>query len=100
MRRWTDKSEVAGEIRRVLIAALGLDLSEDELSYSDNLHELVAMDSVAVIGFVVALEKEFGIRFEPEWLGLQRLTDLPSLVDYVWQRAAGSAPGGGEQRQA
>lgn len=92
----SDRSGIAQQIRRVLIDALGLDLREEELGYSDNLQELVAMDSVAVIGFVVALEKEFGMRFEPEWLDLERLTDLPSLADYIRRRATGPVPDSGE----
>ena len=86
----TYRSDIARAIRRVLIDALGSDLLEEELGYSDNLRELLAMDSVAVIGFIVALEKEFGVTFEPEWLDLERLTDLPTLADYIHRRTTGS----------
>lgn len=100
MNNWTEKSGIAREVRRVLIDALGLELREEELSYSDNLHDLVAMDSVAVVGFIVALEKKFGMRFEPEWLDLERLTDLPSLADYICRRATMPDPDGGRPAQA
>jgi len=90
MSHLTDSTGIAQRIRRVLIEALRLDLSQEELGYSDHLHDLVAMDSVAVIGFIVALEKEFGVTFEPEWLDLERLTDLPTLADYIHRRTTGS----------
>jgi acyl carrier protein len=49
---------------------------------------VVGLDSLAVIEFVAALEKEFGITLEPELLRLDFVSDLPQLARYIEDRAA------------
>jgi acyl carrier protein len=75
-------------IRRVFVESLQLNLSEQELEYGSNLDELAGMDSVAVIEFVAALEKEFGITLEVEMLQLEFIRDLDELAPYIDQRVA------------
>ena len=70
-------------IRRVFIHSLHLNVSEQEFSYEDQLDEAVGLDSVAVLDFIAALEKEFGIEFEPEMLTIEVVRDLAQLSGYV-----------------
>jgi acyl carrier protein len=85
-----DESEIASRIRKVLIDALSLNLEEEDLRYSEKLDELVGLDSLAVLEFVTALEKEFGITIEPEQLELEVLRDPNKLAAYI---AARTGPG-------
>ena len=86
--------ETVDRIRRVFIDSLHLNLREEDLHYEDKLDESVGLDSVAVLDFVTALEKEFQITFEPEMLTIDLVRDLKELTAYVDERVARSAPGG------
>ncbi len=70
-------------IRRVFIESLHINLDERDFSYDSKLDESVGLDSVAVLDFVTALEKEFGITFEPEMLTIDFVRDLKQLAAYV-----------------
>jgi acyl carrier protein len=73
-------------IRRVFIESLNLNLREEDFSYETKLDEAVGLDSVAVLEFVTALEKEFGITFESERLTIVLVRDLKELTAYVDER--------------
>jgi len=75
-------------IRRVFIESLHLNLREEDFSYEAKLDEAVGLDSVAVLEFVTAIEKEFGIVFEPEKLTIVVVRDLKGLAAYVDSRTA------------
>jgi acyl carrier protein len=77
-----------GRIRRVFIESLHVNLREEDFSYETKLDEAAGMDSVAVLEFVAAIEKEFGITFEPEMLTIKVVRDLKELAAYVDQRTA------------
>lgn len=85
-----DQYGIASRIRRVLIDALSLNLEEKDLRFSQKLDELAGLDSLAVLEFVTALEKEFGITIEPEQLQLEVLRDPERLAAYI---AARMGPG-------
>ena len=70
-------------IRRVFIAALHLNLREEDLPYEQKLDEAAGLDSIAVLEFVAALETEFRIEIEPELLEIDLLRDLPRLASYI-----------------
>jgi len=73
------------EVRAVLAQSLGL--PEGEGTGAESLHDAFAMDSVALLEFVVALEKRFAISIEEEWLDIEHLLDFPALADYIRQRS-------------
>jgi acyl carrier protein len=74
-------------IRRVFIDSLHLNLREEDVSYEAKLDEAVGLDSVAALEFVTAIEKEFGITFEPEKITIELVRDLEGLTAYVDRRA-------------
>jgi acyl carrier protein len=78
--------ETVDRIRRVFLESLHLNLSEEDLRYEDKLDEAVGLDSVAVLEFVAALEKEFEITFESEMLTLDLIRDLQRLAICVDER--------------
>lgn len=84
--------DTADRIRRIFVTSLHLNLSEADLDYEQRLDELVGLDSLAVIEFVAAIEKEFGITMEPELLRLDFVRDLPQLAAYVEERVARARP--------
>lgn len=73
-------------IRRVFVDSLGLNLNEADLDYKRKLDEYAGLDSIAVLEFITALEKEFGITIEPELLRLELVRDLQELSAYVETR--------------
>jgi len=80
--------ETMGRIWRVFVESLNLNLTGEDLSYEAKLDESVGLDSVAVLDFVTALEKEFRITFEPEMLNIDVVRDLKELAAYVDQQVA------------
>lgn len=78
----TDKN-VKSKIRRVMINTLELNLKADEIGDSTNFDDLFGLDSIAVIEFVIALEKEFEITIESEYLDSKSLKNLDGLSAYI-----------------
>lgn len=75
--------DTMNRIRRVFVESLHLNLSPLDLDYEHKLDEFAGLDSLAVLEFVTALEKEFGITIEPELLRLDFVRDLPQLASYI-----------------
>jgi acyl carrier protein len=86
--RRTGSRETLDRIRRVFLQSLHLNLREEDLDYERRLDELAGFDSLAMLEFVTALEKEFGITMEPELLRLDFVRDLPQLAAYIEDRTA------------
>jgi acyl carrier protein len=79
----TAEESLKTRIRRILIDSLELDLKEDEIEDGISLDELFGLDSIAVIEFVIALEKEFEITIESERLDSNSLKNLDRLSAYI-----------------
>jgi acyl carrier protein len=75
--------ETKHTIWKVFIESLHLNVPEDELPYEQKLDEVVGLDSIAIIEFVAAVEKQFGVTLEPEFLRLEFVRDLPALAAHV-----------------
>lgn len=75
-------------LRRVFIESLHLNLREDELPYGQKLDEVAGLDSIAILEFVAAAEKEFGITIEPESMELSMVRDLRRFSGYIDSRLA------------
>jgi acyl carrier protein len=80
--------ETMNRIRRAFINSLHLNIREEDFSYEDKLDEAAGLDSVAVLDFVTALEKEFGFTFQPEMLTIDVMRDLHQLAAYVDEQVA------------
>ena len=80
-------SDTLDRIRRVFIESLHLNIRAEDLNYGDKLDEAAGLDSVAVLEFIAALEKEFEIQLEPEMLTLETVRDLRQLAAYIEERA-------------
>ena len=78
--------ETMARIKRAFVGSLHSNLREEELPYEQMLEEAAILDSVAVLEFVTALEKEFGITLESELLEFDFLRDLSVLALYIEQR--------------
>jgi acyl carrier protein len=77
-----EHAEIANRIRRVFIQCLDLNLTPDELACVSDLSSVAGLDSLALLGFVAGLEKEFSHQIDPERLNLTFLVDLQALTDY------------------
>ena len=85
--------ETMARIRKVFVDSLHLKIRDDEVPYRQMLEEVAILDSIALLEFVTAVEKEFGIRMEPELLDFDFLRDLPALASYIEQRIEASGAG-------
>jgi acyl carrier protein len=74
---------IKNRIKKVIIHDLELNLHEDDIQNIKKLDELFGMDSVAIIELVIGLEKEFGIKIQPEHLNLENFKDLDTLSDFI-----------------
>jgi acyl carrier protein len=88
----TAKESAKNRIRRILIDSLELDLKEDEIESGVNFDELFGLDSIAVIEFLIALEKEFSITIESERLTSRSLRNLDGLAAYIEKLTGGRKP--------
>jgi acyl carrier protein len=79
----TSEESLKNRIRRILIDSLELKLQADEIADSTNFDDVFGLDSVAVIEFVIALEKEFEITIAPEYLDSKNLKNLDRLSAYI-----------------
>ena len=90
-RRQTEMELSVEEIRGVLLESLELDPGDEQLAGAERIQDVVALDSVALVQFVVALEAKYGISLEEDWLEFDRLTDLPALASHIRQRREAAA---------
>lgn len=84
----SNRDDIAGRIKRVFVAAVSPGLDEESLRFTERLDEIAGLDSIALLEFVIALEKEFGFKFPPEALRLELLRDLDGLTSYVAARTS------------
>ena len=74
---------VLERLRRLASSALNLNLTAEELAALTRLDEVTGFDSLSVLEFVSAVEKEFGLTFEAGELRADFLADLPRLAEYI-----------------
>ena len=73
-------------IQKVLVESTRVSEGNPHLPYAQKLDEAASLDSIAVLEFLMAVEAEFGIAIEPEFLEFAFLRDLPALASYVEDR--------------
>jgi acyl carrier protein len=78
--------DTMARIRRVFVESLHLNVRDDQVAYEQMLEEVAILDSIALLEFVTAVEKEFGIKMDPQLLDFDFLRDLPALASYIEQR--------------
>ena len=76
-------------IQKILDESTSVGDGKVPLPYDRKIDEAAGLDSIAVLEFVAAVEKEFGIVIETEFLELDFLRDLPALAAYIERRMAG-----------
>jgi len=80
-------------IRRVFVESLHLNIRDDQVRYEQMLEDVAILDSIALLEFVTAVEKEFGIRMDPALLDFDFLRDLPALALYIEHRIEATGAG-------
>jgi len=81
--RGVPSEETMARIRKVFVESIGLNVRPEDLRYEQWLEETAILDSIAVLEFVTALEKEFGVSIEQKFLEFDFLSDLPALASYL-----------------
>ncbi len=79
----TEMSKTEKRVRRVLNSSLNLNVREDELLRAERLDDLFGVDSLAIIEFLTALEREFHIRLDADEITQSVIRDLPRLSEYI-----------------
>jgi acyl carrier protein len=78
--------EAMERIRRVFAGILHLNGNEQGMSYEEMLDRAASLDSIAVLEFLTAVEKEFGIQLEPAVIEFEFLRDVAALAAYIEDR--------------
>jgi acyl carrier protein len=79
-------------IQKVFVESISVSAGHEDLRYEQKLEEAASLDSIAVLEFMTAVEKEFGIAMEPAFLDFDFLRDLPALASYVEGRIRRPGP--------
>ncbi len=79
-------SDIDQRVRRVLRDTLALNVSDQELAAAKRADDLLGLDSIATIEFALALEREFGLTFDPESLDPEVFADLSRLGEHIAAR--------------
>jgi len=74
---------VLERLRRLSSSSLNLKLTAEELATLTRLDEVTGLDSLTVLEFVMAVEKEFGLTFEASELRIDFLANLPRLAEFI-----------------
>jgi acyl carrier protein len=85
-------SDTLDRIQKVFVESISVSAGHEDLRYEEKLEEAASLDSIAVLEFMTAVEKEFGIAMEPAFLDFDFLRDLPALASYVEGRMRQSEP--------
>lgn len=80
------KSPVEQRIREVLVNSLSLNIAPDDIPVDRPFGDVIGFDSMSMLEYVVALEKEFGISIDQDALSLDLLTDITLLARYIRSR--------------
>jgi len=75
--------EIKKRIIRVLQRDLGLKVSADEIRDACRLSDLFGMDSVAVVEFIIGIEKEFSVRVPVDRLTRETFHNLKTTADCI-----------------
>jgi acyl carrier protein len=78
--------ETRERIRAVFANSLRLNSRDEELTYEQILDEATSLDSIAVVEFLAAVEKEFGVELEPAVIEFEFLRDVAALASYIEDR--------------
>jgi len=77
-------------LQRLAVSSLNLDLSAEELATLTRLDEVAGLDSLTILEFVAAVEKEFGITLGEDELRANLLANLPELAERISERLGGA----------
>lgn len=81
-----EETEVLQRIRKTFADCLQLNVPEHELAGITRLSDIAGLDSMAAVLFVAAIEREFQVVIEPEYLDVKFLDNLPRLARYLGAR--------------
>lgn len=71
------------QIKRLIVAALGLDVDPAEIPDDEALFGGMELDSMATLEIVAAIEEEFGITVEDDELTVELFGSVETLAEYV-----------------
>jgi acyl carrier protein len=78
--------ETLERIRAAFTSAFRWNSDDEELTYEQMLDEAASLDSIAMVEFLTAVEKEFGVELEPNVIEFEFLRDVAKLASYIEDR--------------
>jgi acyl carrier protein len=97
--RGSASRETLERIRAVFADSLHLNHEEVALTHEQMLDHVASIDSIAVLEFLTAVEKAFGVELEPAVLEFEFFRDVEALARYIEDRMRRSSEAG-VKRQA
>jgi acyl carrier protein len=84
-------ADLNGEIKRVIVEALNLDTSADQIQDDAPLFgDGLGLDSIDALEIAMAIEKRFAIKVQPDKETKKYFFSIATLADLVRQRLAGT----------
>ena len=87
--------EAMERIRKVFAGLLHSNCNGQDVSHEEMLDAPASLDSIAVLEFLTAVEKEFGVQLEPAVIEFEFLRDVAALAAYIEDRIG--RPSGNER---
>lgn len=79
------KENIEVQIKDIIKKSINHNIPNDELNGNDDL-ALFGVTSKNFLKVIVAIETEFGLEFEDEYLDFAKLRNIKNLTDYVQSR--------------
>jgi acyl carrier protein len=75
--------EITARLAGIIVRDLGANLTLEDLFGVERLDTILGFDSMVLMQWVAAIEREFRITIPPEKLRLDFLVDLPELIHFL-----------------
>ncbi len=84
-----DRASLEGEVRRLLVERLRLEVAPDEIDAAAPLFgEGLGLDSIDALEIVLALEQTYGLAIEDEQVGAEALSSVDAIVSFIIEQGA------------
>ena len=71
------------EYKTIIAEITSLDITEDDIKDEMILVDDLAFESLAFVGMIVSLERTYGIKFDDEFINMEKLKTVHDVAEYI-----------------
>ena len=79
-------NNIKSELKAMIVETLHLDIEPEDIDDTQSFELGLDLDSLAVITFIVAIEKKFDIIIDDEDIKLDLFDNVVTMTDYVYNK--------------